>query len=96
MRSRVSFLKGGATAKECQSTTSDAENITAGNLRPWSEPFNTIAAGRASWQGILQSFWQPFHKKVEEASQFGTREVINELNAALGPHLFPAEVQASK
>lgn len=51
-----------------------------------------VAAGKASWKGIMQDFWHPFDTQLHEVGDIGVREVIDELNAALGPHLFPPQV----
>ena len=50
------------------------------------------AAGKAPWKAVLQEFWHPFNRQLQEVMQIGVREIIDELDGALGPHLFPAQV----
>lgn len=49
-------------------------------------------AGETSWKGILHNFWHPFNQHLSEVMEVGVREVIDEIDAALGPHLFPVQV----
>ena len=50
------------------------------------------AAGDVHWKGVLKDFWQPFQANIAEVSPVAMREVIDELDAMLGPHFFPPKV----
>ena len=41
---------------------------------------------------MLRDFWAPFQQQIEDAGQISVREVIDELDALLGPHLFQLQV----
>lgn len=50
------------------------------------------AAGTKGWRGILEAFWQPFNTQLQTVNGIGVRQVIDEIDAMLGPHLFPVQV----
>lgn len=37
---------------------------------------------------MLRDFWGPFQARLQEVDQVTVRQVIDELDALLGPHLF--------
>jgi len=51
-----------------------------------------LAAGGVDWRGVLKAFWEPFEANIAEVSPVAVRDVIDELDAILGPHFFPAKV----
>lgn len=51
------------------------------------------AAGQRQWKGVLGDFWAPFQQQVDKVGPVTVREVIDELDALLGPHLFQSSVR---
>lgn len=41
---------------------------------------------------MLRDFWAPFQRQIADAGKISVREVIDELDALLGPYLFPGKV----
>ncbi len=54
-----------------------------------------IAAGEIDWRSVLRSFWEPFSSSVDEVKQRRVAEVIEALNQALAPKLFPPRADGS-
>ncbi len=50
---------------------------------------DAVAAGEIDWRQVLRRFWKPFHETVEEVQERRVAEVIDALNEALAPKLFP-------
>jgi DNA topoisomerase-1 len=50
-----------------------------------------ISGGRAEWTDVLTRFWSAFIKAVEETKDLRIAEVIDALDADLGPHFFPID-----
>ena len=48
-----------------------------------------VSGGRADWKAVLAAFWRDFSAKVDETKELRISEVIDKINEALGPHLFP-------
>ncbi len=55
------------------------------------EELDAIAAGHVAWKEALNLFWKDFSKAVEETKGLTITEVIDHLDAELGPHFFPEE-----
>ncbi|MCB9988501.1 MAG: type I DNA topoisomerase [Rhodospirillales bacterium] len=53
------------------------------------EELDAIAAGHVAWKEALRLFWKDFSKAVEETKGLTITEVIDHLDAELGPHFFP-------
>ncbi len=53
------------------------------------EGLDDISGGRADWKELLRDFWRDFSGAVEETRELRISEVIDKINEALGPHLFP-------
>ena len=49
-----------------------------------------IAGGRIDWKAVLREFWRHFSAAVEDTRDLTITQVIDALDAALGPHFFPA------
>ncbi|HYD98418.1 MAG TPA: DNA topoisomerase, partial [Alphaproteobacteria bacterium] len=49
-----------------------------------------IAAGRADWKAILREFWRDFTTAVDQTKDLKISDVLNALDADLGPHFFPS------
>ncbi|MCL6609583.1 MAG: topoisomerase DNA-binding C4 zinc finger domain-containing protein, partial [Geminicoccaceae bacterium] len=54
-----------------------------------------IAAGEIDWRAVLRTFWEPFRSSVEEVKQRRVAEVLDALNEALAPKLFPPRADGS-
>ncbi|MDW8371762.1 MAG: type I DNA topoisomerase, partial [Geminicoccaceae bacterium] len=54
-----------------------------------------IAAGEIDWRSVLRAFWEPFQSSVEEVKQRRVAEVLDALNEALAPKLFPPRADGS-
>ena len=50
-----------------------------------------ISGGRKDWKAVLSQFWEAFHEKVEGTKELSISNVIDALDADLGPHFFPAD-----
>jgi DNA topoisomerase-1 len=50
-----------------------------------------ISNGQADWKAVLRNFWDAFHAAVEGTKELSITEVIDALDAALGPHFFPID-----
>ena len=53
------------------------------------DTLDRVASGEADWKGVLRDFWDAFHAKIEETSSLKISDVIDTLDADLGPHFFP-------
>ncbi len=53
------------------------------------DQLDAIAAGEVDWKEVLREFWEPFLARTEEVLGKRNAEVIDVLDEALGPHLFP-------
>ncbi len=49
-----------------------------------------ISGGRVEWRTVLREFWGAFSAKVGETTELRVKDVLDALDAALGPHFFPA------
>ena len=48
-----------------------------------------ISGGRIAWRTVLEGFWQAFSASVEDTRDLRVAEVLDALDALLGPHFFP-------
>jgi DNA topoisomerase-1 len=48
-----------------------------------------ISGGSIDWKKVLRVFWVAFHESVAHAKTLRITQVIDALDAALGPHFFP-------
>lgn len=53
------------------------------------EELDAIAAGHVKWKEALRQFWVDFKAAVDETKGLTITEVIDQLDADLGPHFFP-------
>jgi DNA topoisomerase-1 len=56
---------------------------------------DAVAAGEIDWKQVLREFWDPFFALTEEVKGKRNAEVIDALDDALAPHLFPAREDGS-
>jgi DNA topoisomerase-1 len=54
------------------------------------EKLDEVSAGRLDWKALLREFWSDFHAQVGEIGDLRVSQVLDALNDALGPHIFPA------
>jgi DNA topoisomerase I len=59
------------------------------------EQLDDISGGRADWREVMAAFWADFSKAVEETRDLSISDVINALDADLGPHFFPARADGT-
>ncbi len=60
------------------------------------EELDAIASGNAEWKDSLRDFWVDFKAAVDETKELTITEVIDYLDADLGPHFFPGGDEARK
>ncbi|WP_292036802.1 MULTISPECIES: type I DNA topoisomerase [unclassified Brevundimonas] len=48
-----------------------------------------VSAGDLDWKALLRSFWTDFHAATQAAGELRTTAILDHLNDALGPHIFP-------
>ena len=53
------------------------------------EELDAIASGHVEWREALRQFWIDFSKAVENTKPLTITEVLDYLDAELGPHFFP-------
>jgi DNA topoisomerase-1 len=53
------------------------------------QELDDISAGAADWKKVLSDFWESFSKAVSDTSELRISEVLDALDAELGPHFFP-------
>jgi len=59
------------------------------------EKLDKVSAGELDWKVLLREFWQDFHAKTEEIGTLRTREVLDALDSALAPFLYPPKVEGA-
>ena len=53
------------------------------------EQLDAVSAGKLDWKALLREFWLHFHAAVGDIADLRTGQVLEALNEALGPHIFP-------
>ena len=48
-----------------------------------------VSAGELNWKALLREFWRDFHAAVCGIGELRTTQILDALNEALGPHIFP-------
>ncbi len=59
------------------------------------EQLDEIAEGTARWRDVLRAFWTDFSDAVAQTKDLKISDVIDVLDAELGPHFFPAREDGS-
>ncbi len=59
------------------------------------EKLDLVSAGELDWKALLREFWADFHAKIGETAELRVSDVLNALDTALGPHLFPEKADGS-
>ncbi len=53
------------------------------------EELDDITAGKRGWKSVLERFWRNFKAQVDETSELRVTEVLERLDTALAPQLYP-------
>ena len=53
------------------------------------EDLDVVSDGGLDWKTLLADFWRDFHAAVEDTAELRITEVLETINEALAPHLFP-------
>lgn len=59
------------------------------------EKLDLVSAGELNWKALLREFWQDFQAAVGEIAELRVTHVLDALNEALGPHIFPQKEDGS-
>jgi DNA topoisomerase-1 len=59
------------------------------------EKLDLVSAGELDWKVLLREFWKDFHPKTEEILNITTRQVLDDLDTALAPFLYPDRADGS-
>jgi DNA topoisomerase-1 len=54
-----------------------------------------VSAGDRKYKNVLERFWRDFAVAISEAMDLSITEVLEKINDALAPHIFPAEEDGS-
>jgi DNA topoisomerase-1 len=55
------------------------------------EKLDKVSAGELDWKALLREFWKDFSAAVGDIGELRTGQVLDALNEALAPHIFPAK-----
>ena len=53
------------------------------------EKLDLVSAGELDWKALLRDFWRDFHGAIEEIGELRVKQVLDSLNDALAPLIFP-------
>jgi len=59
------------------------------------EKLDDISGSRIDWKQVLREFWQDFSTAVAGTKDLKVRDVLDKLDADLGPHFFPERADGS-
>ena len=59
------------------------------------EKLDEISGGRLAWKKVLREFWTDFAAAVGATKDLKISDVIDALDAALGPHFFPVQADGT-
>ena len=72
-----------------------ARYVDTGFTANLEEQLDEIAEGEANWRHVLRAFWDDFSAAIEQTKGLKISDVIDALDADLGPHFFPAREDGS-
>lgn len=72
-----------------------ARYVDTGFTASLEEQLDDIAEGKANWREVLRAFWTDFSAAIGETKDLKISDVIDALDADLGPHFFPARDDGS-
>jgi DNA topoisomerase-1 len=53
------------------------------------EQLDEISGGRVDWRAVLRDFWRDFKGAVDGTAELRVKDVLDAIDAELGPHFFP-------
>ncbi len=59
------------------------------------EKLDKISAGELNWKDVLRNFWQDFFAQIEDTKELRVTNVLDALNEALAPLVFPKREDGS-
>ena len=59
------------------------------------EKLDKISAGEMNWKDVLRAFWQDFFAQIEDTKELRVTNVLDALNEALAPLVFPKREDGS-
>ncbi len=59
------------------------------------EKLDQVASDEIDWKQVLRDFWQDFSAAIEGTKELRMSEVVDQLNDALAPHIFPEKGDGS-
>jgi DNA topoisomerase-1 len=59
------------------------------------EKLDLVSAGELDWKALLRDFWRDFQGAVGEIGDLRVAQVLDALNEALGPHIFPEKADGT-
>jgi DNA topoisomerase-1 len=59
------------------------------------EKLDSISAGDLNWKDVLRDFWKDFFSQIETTKELRVSDVIDAMNEALAPLLFPERADGS-
>jgi DNA topoisomerase-1 len=66
-----------------------AHYVDTGFTAQLEDQLDQVAEGSANWRDVLRAFWQGFSVAIEQTKGLKISDVIDALDADLGPHFFP-------
>jgi DNA topoisomerase-1 len=72
-----------------------ARYVDTGFTAALEEQLDEIAEGNARWRDVLRAFWTDFSAAIGQTKDLKISDVIDALDADLGPHFFPAREDGS-
>jgi DNA topoisomerase-1 len=67
-----------------------ARYVDTGFTASLEEQLDDIAEGKANWRDVLRAFWTDFSEAIGQTKDLKISDVIDALDADLGPHFFPS------
>ncbi len=59
------------------------------------EKLDLVSSGDMPWKKLMREFWTDFHSAIEGIGELRIRDVLDALNEALAPHIFPPREDGS-
>ena len=59
------------------------------------EKLDRISAGELAWKDVLREFWTEFHQHIDDTKDLRVTQVLDALNEALAPLVFPVREDGS-
>ncbi len=72
-----------------------ARYVDTGFTASLEEQLDQVAEGKANWRDVLRAFWTDFSSAVGQTKELKISDVIDALDADLGPHFFPPRMDGT-